>query len=100
MTRQQAEQQIWPWVNRVLLGVTAFFIMNFYSDFKAFAGKVERALLTQAELRIQIERNQQDIFKLEAEVTKLQAAQEKYEQMRSEFYRDYGYLFKKKAHEN
>lgn len=81
-----------PWINRVLLGVVAFFAIQFNATVKEISTKLDIVVTTQAV-------HNSRITVIENELKDQQKQIERFNADIASFYREYGYLFTPNARE-
>jgi len=93
----EGAERVGPWINRVLLAVVAFFLVQTNSKFNEVIIKIDTALITQAahEVRIVTVEEKQD--KLYEDIKDLERRNNESKQNIAEFYQKYGYLFSERT---
>lgn len=86
-----------PWINRVLLGVVAFFLIQTNSKFNEVIIKIDTALITQAAHEERIVKIEEKQDQIRLEIKDLERANAVSRENITDFYKEYSYLFTDKT---
>lgn len=78
--------EIAPWINRVLLGIVAYFLIQTNTKFAEVIVKLDTVIITQATYARQLSHLEEKVNENKAEI-------ENFEDNIAKFYENYGYLF-------
>lgn len=92
-TQKKTLEDLAPWINRILLGIVAFFLIQTNSKFNEVITKLDVVIVTQATYRSEINEIKNYQNKLHDDIEDCQDDIKKFNQDISKFYENYGYLF-------
>ena len=79
-----------PWINRILLGIVAFFLIQTNSKFNEVIAKLDVVIVTQATYA-------ERLHDLEDDIRENKEAVKRFEANIANFYERYGYLFSERT---
>jgi len=90
-------EELTPWINRVLLGLVAFFLVQTNRKFERVIDKLDEVISTQAVIQSQVLTLSNAINENKQDIGVLQKTNSDMGLNITNFYKDYGYLFSERT---
>jgi len=90
-------EDLTPWINRVLLGLVAFFLVQTNRKFERVIDKLDQVISAQAVIQSQVLTLSSDINENKQDIGVLQKTNSDMGLNITSFYKEYGYLFSERA---